>query len=233
MRQERISTIGCAFLLCLLVAANALGQNPNPRITISLGGSQVRGDRSFVVDGDSFTSRFVDGGKVRVRGTLDLTKHLSLEGDYSLGRNNQRITELGGTPEQRDFGVRVGQVHLNLLRFFTSRKSPVRPFLTSGIGAVRFSPTSAAKALALSDEFIDDPTQIDSTTELSLAVGGGIEARFNRWVGVRFDLKDYITAVPRFGLRQTPSGPGGVFFPVSGVAHNIEAAVGIVFFFLP
>ncbi len=234
MRLDRFCTVGCAFLAVLLIVPIAFAQNPNPRVTVSVGGSYLRGDRSFVVDSDEFTSEFVDGGKVRVRGTLDLTKHWSIEGDYSFGRNNQRIIELsGGTLEQRDFGARLGQVHFNLVRFFTSRQSRVRPFLTSGIGAVRFTPTAEAKALALANEFIDEPTQIDSTTLPSFTFGGGLEGRFNRWVGVRFDVKDYISPVPRFGLRQTPSGPGADFFPVDGVVHNIEAAVGIVFFFLP
>ena len=217
----------------LLLAVNAFGVNPNPRVSISAGGSVVKGDRTFVVDGDNFSSSFVDGGKVRVRGTLDLTKKWSLEGTYSHGRNNQRILELGDTPVQRDFGLKLNQVDLNFVHFFAARKSPVRPFLTSGIGSLRFSPTSEAKALALSDEFIDDPTQLVSTRKLTVAFGGGIEARFSRWLGLRFDVKDYISAVPRFGVPQTSSGPAGIFFPVDGVLHNIEAGVGIVFFLLP
>lgn len=226
-------TLGGTLLVILLVVPNAFGQNPNPRVTVSVGGSYLKADRTFVADGDPFRSEFVDGGKVRLRGTLDLTKHWSIEGDYSFGRNNQRITELsGGRLEQRDFGVRLSQVHFNFLRFFTSRKSRVRPFLTSGIGAVRFSPTDEAKARALTDKFIDDPALIGSTTKINFAIGGGLEARFNRWVGVRFDLKDYISTVPRFGLRETPSGPQAAFFPVDGVVHNVEAAVGIVFYFV-
>ncbi|MDA2925008.1 hypothetical protein MYX65_10235, partial [Acidobacteria bacterium AH-259-L09] len=181
---------------------------------------------------DTFTSQFVNGSKVRVRGTLDLTEHWSIEADYSFGRNNQRIKGLsGGIPELRDFGVRVGQVHFSLMRFLTSRESRVRPFLTSGFGAVRFNPTEEAKALALRDEFIDESTQIESTIKLSFTLGGGFEARFSRWLGVRLEAKDNISAIPRFGLRETSSGPAGTFFPVDGIVHNIEAAAGVVFYF--
>lgn len=226
--------IVCAPLLAILFALSASGQNPNPRVSVAVGGSFLRGDRDFVVEGDQFTSEFVDGGKIRARGTLDLTANWSIEGDYSFGRNNQRVIELsGGTLEQRNFGVKVGQVHLHVLSFFTSRRSAVRPFLTSGIGAVRFTPTEQAKALALASGFIEDTTALESTTLLSFAFGGGIEGRFNRWLGVRFDVKDYLTPIPRFGLPQTSTGPGGIFFPVDGVVHNIEVAAGLVFFFLP
>ncbi|MEE8608238.1 MAG: hypothetical protein V3S55_11590 [Nitrospiraceae bacterium] len=68
---------------------------------------------------------------------------------------------------------------------------------------------------------------------LSFNFGGGIEGRFNRWAEIRFDVKDYISAYPRFGLPETSTGPGGSFSPATGVVHNIEVAVGSVFFFLP
>jgi hypothetical protein len=98
---------------------------------------------------------------------------------------------------------------------------------------VRFSPTDEAGFLALSGDFIDDPTQLDSSTELSFAVGGEFEARLDRWLGIRVEVKDYMSPIPRFGLNETPSGPGGVFFPVSGTVHNIETALGMVFYFFP
>lgn len=233
MSIRMLRRIASTVPVLLLFAVNAFGVNPNPRISISGSSSVVKGDRTFVVDGDDFSSSFVDGGKVRVRGTLDITKKWSLEATYSHGWNNQRILELGGTPTQRDFGMKLNQVDLNFVHFFASRKSSVRPFLTSGIGSLRFSPTSEAKALALNDEFINDPTQLVSTRKLTVAFGGGIEARFSRWLGLRFDVKDHISTVPRFGVPQTSSGPGGIFFPVDGVLHNIEVGVGIVFFLLP
>ena len=234
MKLKRFLTVGGVFLIVLLVAANAFGQNPNPRLTISVGVSRVSGDEAFVASGDSFTSGFADGGKARVRLTLDLTSHFSIEGSYSYGRNNLTITEQsGGTLERRDFGIVVGQGNLNFLHFFTSRKSRVRPFLTYGIGAVNFSPTDEAQAMALANDFITDPTAIDSTFKFGFNVGVGIEGRFSRWAGIRFDVKDYISAYPRFGLPETSTGTGGSFFPATGIVHNLEASVGIVFFFLP
>ena len=67
MLRRIVSTVP----VLLLFAVNAFGVNPNPRISISGGGSVVKGDWTFIVDGDNFTSSFVDGGKARVRGTLD------------------------------------------------------------------------------------------------------------------------------------------------------------------
>ncbi len=223
--------VGCALLVAAAVVPNALA-NPNPRITVLFGGSFLSGDRAFVVDGDPFISQFLNGGKVGVRGSLDLTSHWTLEGDYSFGRNDQRITEdSGGILVNRDFGVTVGQVQLNFVRFLTDNESRIRPFFSAGLGMVRFNPTDEAKLLALGGDFIDDPTLLTSSVEVSFTVGGGLEARLNRWLGLRFDLKDHMSAIPRFGLDETSSGPGGIFFPVSGIVHNVEAAGGIVFYF--
>ncbi len=223
--------LGCTLLVALAVVPNALA-HPNPRITVLFGGSFISGQRAFVVDGDPFISQFLNGGKVRLRGSLDLTSHWTLEGDYSFGRNDQRITEeSGGILVNRDFGVTVGQVQLNFVRFLTDNESRIRPFFSAGLGMVRFNPTDEAKLLALGGAFIDDPTLLTSSVEVSFTVGGGLEARLNRWLGLRFDLKDHMSAIPRFGLDEVSSGPGGIFFPVSGIVHNVEAAGGIVFYF--
>ncbi len=221
----------CALLVAAAVVPNALA-HPNPRITILFGGSFVSGERAFDLNGDSFVSQFLNGGKFRLRGSLDLSKHWTLEGDYSFGRNDQRITQdIGGVIEQRDFKVNVGQVQLNFVRFFTDNESRIRPFFSAGLGAVRFNPTDEAKLAALSGDFLADPTQLTSSIDISVAVGGGLEARLNRWLGLRFDFKDHMSPIPRYGLEESSSGPGGIFFPVSGILHNVEAAVGIVFFF--
>ena len=222
--------LGCTLLVALAVVPNALA-HPNPRITVLFGGSFISGQRAFVVDGDPFISQFLNGGKVRLRGSLDLTSHWTLEGDYSFGRNDQRITEeSGGILVNRDFGVTVGQVQLNFVRFLTDNESRIRPFFSAGLGMVRFNPTDQAKLLALGGDFIDDPTPLTSSVEVSFTVGGGLEARLNRWFGLRFDLKDHMSPIPRFGLDETSSGPGGIFFPVSGIVHNVEVAAGIVFY---
>ena len=229
--KRLLGWVACALLVAAAVVPNALA-HPNPRITILFGGSFIAGERAFDLNGDSFVSQFLNGGKFRLRGSLDLSKHWTLEGDYSFGRNDQRITQdIGGVIEQRDFKVTVGQVQLNFVRFFTDNESRIRPFFSFGLGAVRFNPTDEAKLAALSGDFLADPTLLTPSIDISVAVGGGLEARLNRWLGLRFDFKDHMSPIPRYGLEESSSGPGGIFFPVSGILHNVEAAGGIVFYF--
>ena len=229
--KRLLGWVACALLVAAAVVPNALA-HPNPRITVLFGGSFIAGERSFDMNGDSFVSQFLNGGRFRLRGSLDLSKHWTLEGDYSFGRNDQRITQdIGGLIEQRDFKVNVGQVQLNFVRFFTDNESRIRPFFSFGLGAVRFNPTDEAKLAALSGDFLADPTLLTPSIDISVAVGGGLEARLNRWLGLRFDFKDHMSPIPRYGLEESSSGPGGIFFPVSGILHNVEAAGGIVFYF--
>ncbi len=214
------------------LAPDAAAQG-NPRVTIFGGGSFVRGERTFVIGSDTFRTQFVDGGRLLVRTSLDLTSHWTVEADYGFGRSNFRVNELSGTPQQRDFGVRVNDISFNLIRFFTSSDSHFRPYLGAGLGWLRYSPTDAAKASAQTNGFIDETALIQSSNKFSFPIGGGAEVRLNRWLGTRIDVRDHITAIPRFGVPQASPGTGGDFFPVDGVVHNLDLAVGVVFYLTP
>jgi hypothetical protein len=78
--------------------------------------------------------------------------------------------------------------------------------------------------------FLDRSTRIDSSTKLGFNLGGGFEAAANQWLGIRVDARDHIMGIPRFGLPESPLSPGGVFYPVDGLLHNFEVAVGVLFF---
>jgi hypothetical protein len=231
--MQKFWLVGGALLAAVLVAPDVFGQILNPRIALSGGGLFPKAERTFVVNGDTFTSGFANGGNVKARLTLDLTRHFSVEGVYGFGTDNLRITELGPTPVERSFGVRRQEAQFNILHFFVSGKRIVRPFLTTGIGVLRFSPTDQAKATAAAIGFIENPAQITSSDKLSFGIGGGLEGHFSPWLGVRLDVKDDISTIPRFGLPQAPSSSGGTFFPVDGITHNIAAAASLVFYLVP
>ncbi len=80
MRMQKSWLIGCALSVVVLVAPDVFAQILNPRIALSGGGLFPKAERTFVVNGDTFTSGFADGGNVKARFTLDLTSHFSVEG---------------------------------------------------------------------------------------------------------------------------------------------------------
>ncbi len=95
---------------------------------------------------------------------------------------------------------------------------------------MRFSPTSQARGLALDRRFLDDPARIVSDNKFSVNLGGGFEGRASRRLAVRFDIRDHVIKIPRFGLPETPTSSDGIFFPVKGFVHQIEVLAGVVFY---
>jgi hypothetical protein len=219
-------------ILSLLVVCTAatFAQYANPRITVFGAGSFVSGDRVFLTDDNAFSSGFDKGGRVGVRGTVDLTDSLGAEVSYSFARNNLSIRELERPPLRKEhFDTHVHQLTGNLLYYFASPDETLRPFVTGGIGWTRFSPTEDAQIAAVTTGFIGEQALLTASNRFSFNFGGGFQARIYRWLGVQVDVRDHVMEIPRFGLPQRPVFQRA-FFPVSGMIHNVEAAVGGVFY---
>ncbi len=208
-------------LTVLLLTPNLLGQDLNPRATTFAGGSFLKGERTFTVGGEPFRSEFANGGKVGFRGAVDLTDHWAVEGAYSFGTNNLRIVELEKAPPRvRAFGTRVHQLTGNALYFLNEPRERIRPFATAGLGLARFSPTSDAKAIA-AQRFVEEPAALRSSNKLEFNFGVGLEAKAKDRFGVRFNLRDHIARIPRFGVP---------VFPVSGFVHDFEISAEILIY---
>ena len=218
------------FIACVCLLSTALrAQGLNPRFSIFSSGTIMNGDRDFTVNGEQFRSEFVNGGNVGLRGTIDLTNHLSVDATYLFGNNNLRVTEAGGTPQVRTFGIRQHQVTLSLLSFLNGRNHRVRVFMDGGLGLSRFSPTDLA-ITAANNEFLQGPAIIAPENQFSINFGVGVETRVTDHLGMRLGARDMMTPIPTFGVPQTPSGPGSAFFPIQGFAHNVELSIGTVFY---
>jgi len=230
MKKARKFYVAAAVLLMsLLLARGAFAEEGQPRVTVFGGGSFLKGERSFTVGGDAKRSNFAKGGKFGVRGTVNLNSHWALEGAYGYGSNNLRVFDIGATTRERAFGIRVHQLTGNVLYYLGESHSTFRPFVTAGGGLMRFNPTSRAKTAA-AIEFVDEPATITSSNKAEFNYGGGVEAKVSDRFGVRFDLRDHLARIPRFGVPQGPTAGVADFFPVSGAVHDVEASAGIVIY---
>jgi opacity protein-like surface antigen len=219
-------------LFVAVVAIAASAQMPmNLRVGTFGSGSLMMADRDFTISGDQFRSEFLNGGNYGFRGVIDLTDNWALEGSYSYGNNNLRITETAGnTTDVRNFGVRQHGWNANALRYLNGNDSRFRMFVDGGLGLSRFSPSELAQIAAVVDQFVDEPALITAENKVNFNFGGGVEAKASDRIGIRFDLKDHIAGVPRFGVPQTPQGTGGDFYPVDGMTHNISAGIGLMWY---
>jgi hypothetical protein len=230
LRQLRLpSTV--TLVLALLFVPGLAAQGTNLRFTLFGGGSFLKADRTFPAEGQTYHTAFASGGRAGIRVTLDITKHLGAEGSYSYGTNNLRVADLNGVPPLvRGFGVRDQQIDGDILYFLTASSRRLRPFAAFGVGILRVSPTSEAKATASTEGFIAGPATLSSGNKFDFNYGFGVEDKLVKHFGIRFDLRDYVLAPPRLGAPSGPGSPGAGFFPVTGVVHDVEVTAGIVLY---
>jgi hypothetical protein len=130
----------------------------------------------------------------------------------------------------RLFETKTHQFSGNALYYLSGLGENWKPFVTAGIGITRFSPSDEAAAFA-GVRFLDDPASIQPSNKFGVNFGGGAEYQLGiSSFGLRADFRDHIMGVPRFSLPQSPTGPGVVFYPVSGQANNLEFSAGLVFY---
>jgi len=199
------------------------------RLSVFGAGSFLAANRTFTVDGDIFNTKYESGPRFGFRATGSLSDRVSIEGTYSFGRNNLRVTTMRAIPVMRLFETRTHQFSGNAMYYLSGLSEDWKPFVTAGIGVTRFSPTQEATAFA-GVRFLDDPASLQSTGGFGVNIGGGTEYQLSNSWGLRFDLRDHLMGVPTFSLPQASTGPGSVFYPVSGHANNLEAAAGVIFY---
>src|SRR5215471_3768419 len=214
--------LGSALLLLHLAAPNLLAQERNPRVTLFGGASFLKAQRIFLVAGEAFRTTYSDGGKLGVRGTVNISSRWALEGAYSYGTSNLRVLDLeAALPRERGFGVRLQQLTGNVLSFLNEQGNELRPFVTAGLGWARYSPTSEARTAA-AQEFIAGPAALSSNNKLDFNFGAGAEWKLTRLLGARLDVRDHVTKIPRLGLSAGR-------LPVAGAAEDLDFAVAVVF----
>jgi len=234
--SKRLAELSVCAIVLLLIAPNLFAEDLIPRFTVFTGGTFLKADRNFAVGGDLFRSNYSNAGRFGFRGTTDVTPHWAVEGTYSFGNSTLRMFEMSRVPpRQRNFGVHVHEFSGDALYSPYNVGDKVRLFAIVGLGLAHFNPTDAAKASA-SIDFVDNPAAIRSSNSLTFNLGGGMEAKISSRFGIRFDFRDHIGGIPRFGVPQTTTVPGQDSYPVSGRIHDIETSVGFVFYplgFLP
>ena len=218
------------FLTILLLSAYPAMAQTNARVTVFGAASFVAGSREFLMSNNVIRTEYDNDGKVGVRFGVDLKDNWAAEAAYSFGNNNLRVLKLNPPQREREFETRVHQFLVNGSYYFRDANEKWRPFATAGVGLYRLSPTKDAKGLAAVN-FLDGSTRISSSTKFGINFGGGFEGKMTKYLGLRFDLRDHVMGIPRFGVPETPLNPGGAFYPVSGLLNNIEIGVGTIFYF--
>jgi hypothetical protein len=176
---------------------------------------------------------FADGPLFGVRITQDFSKYIAMEESLGYGINNLRLKPFPLSPiGEVGSGNRNYQVSLGPVFHFTPRESKVRPFVTVGVGATWYVPTSEANDQFRSPAFSRFGVQdIDMRYGPAGYWGGGLKFNMSRRVSFRLDARAMLTQTPHFNLPSNPSGPGTLYIPRHGTEHAVQTTAGITFRF--
>jgi opacity protein-like surface antigen len=218
-------------LTAALFLSSSIGRAQGVRVFVMGSGSFLENERFFSVSrvilpptlppAQQFRSNYASGGKVTFGGEISTANVLGVEVSYGYGRNNLRVTDLGGS-QTLGYGVRTQRVSGNLMVHSPTAFLGVRPYATAGLEYDHFGPTSQAKTLAFTQGFAGQLVTLGASNQVGFNYGGGAEWSFLPAVALRLDLRDHITGTPTYGL------PRAVF-PISGTTHDVELSAGLTF----
>ncbi len=179
-------------------------------------------------------SDLVRGGVFGARVGWDLSRRWGFETSYTYGVNNLRLFpvsagQLTSTgPNSIGLGARNHHLAINPVFHFLGRNARVRPYLTAGVGALWFEPTSEAQSFAQSAPAAPLGAQaLDGRYGPAFNWGGGLKFNVTRMFEMRVDARNIVSATPHFVLPASPAGPGGVYIGQRGSQSGFQLTGGL------
>ena len=170
----------------------------------ALGGiSTLSADAETRLDSTSSVSLYKpeNGPALNVAGGIHLNDWFSLQANYVWNRNDLAITEVAGLSsfeQERRSSQHAGVA--DVLLFFRSRRSRIRPYLSVGTGFVVLRSFAAGPILGT----LTPPPEVD-TVKLPLRVAVGIDLLWRHGWGFRYSFSETMTVNP-FSASLDPPG---------------------------
>jgi len=176
-------------------------------------------------------TKLITGGVAGGRVAWNPSRYVGIEFAYGYSVNNVRLlTPIRPGLPSYDFGNRIHNFTLNPIFNLTPRGSRVQPYVTVGVGAMDFSPTSNAKKIARlsSINSVYGSSGLNDNLQVALNYGGGVKFHLSDHFGLRFDARGYFSRNPTFGLPNYPGG--GIYIPAHDHLNGLQATAGLVFY---
>jgi hypothetical protein len=187
---------------------------------VSLWGQDMRG----------LDEKLRDGGTAGGRVTFNMTTRFGLELGYNFSVNNVTLrTPIAPGLWSYTFGDQIHEIALNPVFNLKPRGSRLVPYLTAGVGAFQFTPTSKAEQLARTTF---NPTYFSGNLNDNLQVGwnygGGVKWHISPHFGLRVDARGIWVRNPTFDLPNFPDG--GIYIPSKDHLNGFQGTIGFVIF---
>jgi opacity protein-like surface antigen len=196
------------------------------------GSANIPMDKSFVIgmpqsttllNGELHMSPGVRGG---VRLGVDGLHHWGQDITYSYGINAAKIKV--NQNGEFAFTSRTHQFAYNAIFYPVSvNRSKAIPYITAGGGGTIFTLSQTS----INEGIFAGLGKLKNTTSFTFNAGGGVRIQFNDNVGIRLDVRDWMSNPPRYGILASSNDPQTFVFPVSGVFHQVELSFGFVYCF--
>ncbi len=173
--------------------------------------STLSGDgRSVTTQERSAVSLYnpMNGAALDIFGGWSVNDYVSFQGNYIWNRNRLTLTSTeafagGAAIFEQERTSSHNSVFGDFLLYFRARGERIRPYLSTGIGRVRFQSTAARTRVAVGPVMIPPASFRETTVVLRSAVG--IDVRVGRDWAVRYSFSEFIGPNP-IGRQLNPVG---------------------------
>ena len=188
------------------------------------------------------TTHLVTGGVAGIRGAVNPSKYVGIEGFYEYVQANVSFRSstgnyppgngaLTGTPlPTYSFGARNYIFGAGPVINLTPRGSRVQPYLTVGVAGIQFTPTDTAKNLARQPQVnaLYKSGNLNDNLQVAVYYGGGVKFHLSDHFGLRLDARGFTSRNPTYGLPDYNTG--GIYIPSKNLINNFQGTVGLVFY---
>ena len=167
----------------------------------------------------------MNGPALNFFGGWSVNNYVSFQANYIWNRNHLTLTSTeafagGAALFEQDRTSSHHSVFGDFLLYFRARDERIRPYLSTGIGRVRFGSTEARTQVAVGAVQIPQPTFHETTVVLRSAVG--IDVRVGERWAIRYSFSEFIGPNP-ISRRLNPVGKRSLM--------NFQNLVGFVRYF--
>ena len=188
------------------------------------------------------TTHLVTGGVAGIRGAVNPSKYVGIEGFFEYVQANVQFRSstgnypagsgaLTGTPlPTYSFGARNYIFGAGPVVNLTPRGSRVQPYLTVGVAGIQFTPTDTAKGLARQPQVnaLYKSANLNDNLQVAVYYGGGVKFHLSDHFGLRLDARGFTSRNPTYGLPDYNTG--GIYIPSKNLINNFQGTVGLVFY---
>lgn len=188
------------------------------------------------------TTHLVTGGVAGIRGAVNPSKYIGIEGFFEYVNANVEFRSstgnypagsgaASGTPlPTYSFGARNYIFGAGPVVNLTPRGSRIQPYLTAGVAGIQFTPTDTAKGIARQAQVnaLYKSANLNDNLQVGVFYGGGVKFHLSDHFGLRLDARGITSRNPTYGLPNFNTG--GIYIPSKNTINNFQATMGLVFY---